>query len=227
MANDPSHVRAVLFDAVGTLIYADPPVVDVYQQVARSHGVEIPTSEIAARIKSAIDTHFAERTTSSESIEQERWRTIVADVFQDATHRVQAIFDDLWLHFAAPQAWQLYSDVEDCFAQLRSQKIHGAIASNFDARLTCVCQGHNNLRDLKIYCSSELGFAKPHANFFRAIEDELGLSPHQLVMVGDDRNADYIGAKSAGWMSVHLVRDRGSQDETISTLCELPALLAS
>lgn len=226
VTNARSARRSVLFDAVGTLIFADPPVAEVYRAVAHSHGVKLSLGEIEARIKSAIETHFAQRTTSSESIERERWRTIVADVFRESPDHAELIFADLWTHFASPNAWRLFNDVEECFAALQASGIEIAIASNFDARLKNVCCGHDALQDVETFCSSELGFAKPHGNFFRVIQQQLELLPAALTMVGDDLAADHQGAQAAGWNSLRLNREGSQAQDCIVSLSNVPELLA-
>ena len=222
----PGATRAVLFDAVGTLIHADPPVAQVYRSTARSHGVAISLDVITSRIDDAIDAHFSQRVESSEAIERARWSAIVMDVFRESPERVEAIFADLWQHFASPTAWRLYDDVEACLARLQAEGLHVAIASNFDARLRMVCAGHVTLKSLDIFCSSELGFAKPHEQFFRCVEQRLEIPPHALTMVGDDVACDHGGALAAGWNAVHLERCGGLEGALMS-LTELPELLAT
>ena len=137
----PTPARVLLFDAVGTLMSARPPVAEVYHAVARTHEVELPLEEINRRIATAVSSRFSQCVESSESIERDRWRTIVADVFRESPERLDAIFANLWRHFASPAAWRLFDDVEDCLARLQSRNIHVAIASNFDARLRQVVRG--------------------------------------------------------------------------------------
>ena len=218
--------RAVMFDAVGTIMFADPPVVDVYHAAAEQHGVSVSPAIIRERIASALVKHFAERTTSSEAIEASRWRTIVADVFERDGKAVAGIFDHLWQHFAQPSAWRLFDDVPDCFSALIDAGYRIGIASNFDARLRQVCAGHPALANVEIFCSSEVGFAKPDPRFFRAIEQRLNLTPPKLALVGDDVIADHQGATAAGWRSIFIDRN-GQHGDAIASLAELPKLLAS
>lgn len=54
----------------------------------------------------------------------------------------------------------------------------------------------------KWFISEELGFHKPHYQSFLAVEESLGLHPHQIVMVGDTLEADITGAQKCGWKSI-------------------------
>ena len=50
-----------------------------------------------------------------------------------------------------------------------------------------------------VFASSELGWRKPSAEFFRAVERRLGRKPHELLLVGDDPELDVAAARRAGW----------------------------
>ena len=76
---------------------------------------------------------------------------------------------------------------------------------------------------------------KPAAAFFRQAASVLGVAPGELLMIGDDLQADALGAKSAGLLSV-LVRtgkfqpsDLDADDQpdwVLDSVRDLPALLA-
>lgn len=69
-------IRAVLFDAVGTLFHSDPPITRVYAEAGRRWGAGLDEAEVAARFAPAFFRHFgrpgraspAELTVSSESV---------------------------------------------------------------------------------------------------------------------------------------------------------------
>ena len=52
----PSQVSCVLFDAVGTLIYADPPVSAVYTAAACEFGLSLDESTVERRFLEAFKT---------------------------------------------------------------------------------------------------------------------------------------------------------------------------
>lgn len=83
----------------------------------------------------------------------------------------------------------------------------------------------------RIYCSRRIGCSKPSADFFRSILDDLSLPPDQVIMVGDDFEADVLGANAAGirgiWYNTRDKRSRSARLHcTVHDLAELPALLA-
>jgi len=216
----------MLFDAVGTLLYADPPVAEVYGEAGRRYGVTLPVDEIAKRFSAALRTAARRGTTSSEDIERRRWKSIVADVCRELPDReVGLLFEELWRHFSRPQSWRLFDDVESALRRLHRAGFRLAIASNFDARLGSVCVGHPPLRSLDWFWSSALGYAKPDRRFFRAIEHRLGGAPEQLTLVGDDWQADIQGATCSGWKAIFLDRQGGREASvpTVRSLNEIPA----
>lgn len=54
----------------------------------------------------------------------------------------------------------------------------------------------------QIYCYRKIGYKKPLPEFFNFILEDLALQPSQVVMVGDDYDADILGALNFGIRSV-------------------------
>jgi putative hydrolase of the HAD superfamily len=221
---DPS-IRCVLFDAVGTLIYAHPSVAAVYFQAAHEFGLSLDQSVIRDRFVAAFQAHFTdahhENWTSSEAIEKDRWRAVVSEVFRE-TLRHEVIFDRLWEHFAKLGSWRAFDDVASCLGRLQRRALILGVASNFDARLINICRRLPELHHCKhVFCSSQLGWRKPATSFLRAIERSLNVEPQQILLVGDDLDADYQGALAAGWQAILLDR-RG--DANVPAICSLDEL---
>ena len=226
MASNYASVRGIVFDAVGTLIYPDPPAPVTYYELGRQHGSRLTQEEIARNFGRVLKRHADERRTN-EQIERGRWRHIVADVFTDLGD-TKSLFSQLWDHFAQSTSWAVYDDVPDVLDALKSQGLITAIGSNFDDRLLAIARERTPLEQAQeIFVSSRLGFTKPSIEFFRAIEAKLRLHPNQLLMVGDDVTNDIEGADQAGWHSLLLNRD-GSRKSTgaVHSLRDVPSYLA-
>jgi putative hydrolase of the HAD superfamily len=202
-------LRAVLFDAVGTLIAPDPPVIEAYHTAGLGFGSSLPAETIGLRFRSAfarqetLDAEASHRT--SEARELARWRTIVAEVFDDVPD-TEALFQTLWRHFAEPGHWRVYDDAAECWQRLAESGFFIGIASNFDARLEAICQGHELLAGRPCFISSHMGYKKPAPEFFRFIEQRLELRPDEILLVGDDLENDYLAAQAAGWQALLLSR---------------------
>jgi len=200
------EVRAVFFDAVGTVIHPEPPAATVYAEVGRRHGSRLSEDEIHVRFASAFcreeerDKVAGWRT--SEEREVQRWRSIVATVLDDVSDAEDA-FRQLFQHFGRPSAWRCAEDVAQTLQGLRQRGLHMGLASNYDKRLRSVVAGMSGLADVTaLAISSEIGWRKPAAQFYDVVGHVFHLSPQQVLMVGDDPVNDYEGARKAGLQAV-------------------------
>ncbi len=222
----PPNVRAVLFDAVGTLIYPDPPVAEVYHREGQKLGSSHSVNEIACRFRAAITRH-PQADQTSEQQERERWRRIVYDVIDDVDDSQELLLSTLWQHFGIASSWRLYDDVAHAWQELTRRGYLLGIASNFDSRLRTICHGHSPLDECRdIFVSSEIGFPKPEPRFYRAVQEQLGLPPEQILLIGDDHAADVAGPLAAGWQAIWLRRDCRAIDANTTAITNLLCLSA-
>jgi putative hydrolase of the HAD superfamily len=216
----------VLFDAVGTLIAPDPPVAEVYRGAAERFGSRLDLATIWQRFRQALAEEHAAGEPTSEPQERERWRRIVGRVIDDVPAASDALFQQLWNHFAQPQSWRLYDDVTPALAALAAHGYRWGIASNFDARLKGIVRASSALTGCEaVFVSSEIGFTKPDRRFFREVQLRLGAAAAEIVLVGDDAASDVAGATAAGWRAVLLDRNKSPDmppgKSVIGTLTEL------
>lgn len=229
----PANVRAVLFDAVGTLIFPEPRVASAYAAAARQCGVVLPELEVEARFQVALllqsqaDAAARDQGTSEER-EKDRWRWIVGHVFHEISPS-ENIFRLLWTHFAHPANWRLHDDVAECWRALAGRGLRLGVASNFDDRLIGIWRELNPLNQATdVFVSSQVGWRKPSRDFFRNVEVRLGLAGTQILLVGDERGNDYQAACDAGWQTILIDRaDRSAELRRIRSLLELPDVLAT
>jgi putative hydrolase of the HAD superfamily len=213
-ADSPAgRLRAVSFDAAGTLIHTARPVGDLYAGVAARHGVDVDPAALHARFRVA----FGDAPPLAfpgipagelRAREKDWWRAVVRRVFDGLTFRdFDAFFDDLFAFFASRETWRVDPDARALLAELRGRGLRILVVSNFDARV------HGLLAALdlaplidRVTISSEAGAAKPDpAIFARALADA-GLAPSDVVHVGDTIREDLRGARAAG-IPVLLVGD--------------------
>jgi putative hydrolase of the HAD superfamily len=195
-------VRAIVFDAVGTLIHPDPPSVAVYEAVGRKYGSHLSAAVIARRFIAAfrdeeeLDSRHGQQT--NEARELERWRHIVQRTLDDISDP-EACFCELFAHFSRPAAWQCTPGTEQMLTALAERGLVLGVASNYDRRLRYVASGLVALRPIEhLMISSEVGWRKPAAEFFRALERLVGFPGDKILFVGDDLTNDYEGALRAG-----------------------------
>lgn len=216
-----ASIRAVLFDAVGTLIYPVPDVHHVYAAAGKQFGSRYSLPAIKTRFQDAFRRH-APLAATDEPLERARWRQIVEEIFDDVQDL--QLFEVLWHHFAQPAHWALYDDVPETWNWLRQRGLVIGIASNFDARLEVICQQTAPLQDADhLFCSARVGFAKPHPKFYAHVTRTLQLAPAEILMVGDHPCNDVQAARDAGWKARWINRDGGVAGEGMRHLSEITA----
>lgn len=226
---------------MGTLVHPKHPVGSVYAHLAREVGIDITADEARQGFQDAIRLYGrktyrewsrqdCEQSSSfggepAEGLERLRWQTIVEHVFRPHTTQDVAVqlFESLWNHFAVPENWEIFADVEPIWEWLNQQPVRLAIATNFDQRFHSIRRAHTLLDTCQHYfVSSTVGYVKPEPEFYRAITDSLSIPPDRLLMVGDDIENDYHGARRCGWHALHLVRTGASAaEDAIHSLADL------
>ena len=207
-APDFANVRAIFFDAVGTLIHPEPPAALVYAEVGRRHGSRLTAAEVARRFAAAFAREetldVAHGLQTSEERELRRWQRIVGAVLDDVADCAEC-FAELYRHFSLPSAWRCEPDVGALLDELNARGYRLGVASNYDHRLHSVLDGLPGLRPLRErIVSSEVGWRKPAAGFFAKLLAYTGLPAEQLLVVGDDLVNDYEGARACGMPAVLL-----------------------
>ena len=216
---------AVVFDAVGTLIHAEPSPASVYAEVCGRRGGGREVEEIRRRFGIALQRQdAADRDAvwmTNEDREVRRWREIVAEVV-DADD-LDACFDELYGHFAAPASWRVDVEAAAVLDELSRRGRILAMASNFDSRLNAIVAGLPELTPLRhLIISSEVGHRKPGGPFFDAVRRRLGVESREILFIGDDLVNDYQGAAAAGFHAVLLdPKHRATDVRRIDRLSDL------
>lgn len=209
LGDGAEQIRAVLFDAVGTLIFPEGSIAEIYAEVGQRHGSSRTAEAISKRFGAALRASQLPDLRSSEAIERARWKGIVKTLLDDLPD-TSAVYEELWDRFAQPATWRLAPRAETLLASLLSTGLQVGVASNFDSRLHRVLAGR--LPDeARVFVSSEVGWQKPATEFFRAAEEKLALVPEQIVLVGDDWTNDVLGARKAGWRAIGVAPSNEEQ----------------
>jgi putative hydrolase of the HAD superfamily len=225
-----ARVRTVVFDAVGTLIYPDPPAAVVYAEVGARFDCRLSVEEIGRRFRDAFrreeEADCQHQLRTSEERERQRWRDIVGRVL-DSASRPDACFEELFEHFSKPGSWRCAPETGEVLAALASRGVTAAMASNYDRRLRPVIAGIPYLQMLHpLIISSEVGWRKPAPAFFAQLIQMIQQPPDRILYVGDDVKNDVEGARAAGLRAVLFDPSRRAPevDPRIGRLSELVEL---
>jgi putative hydrolase of the HAD superfamily len=214
-------VKAVFFDAADTLFHLPNGVGWHYARVAGKHGGYLSAEVLERRFRTVWRAMPAAPETDGPRDDGDRgwWLSLLRRVFSDApeTFNLDTCFPELWEEFARPGVWALFPETLDTLRELQG-KVRLGIVSNFDARL------HRILANLgvadffeHVIISSEVGADKPSARIFAAACQKFGITPGKVLFVGDDPEADWLGAGRAG-MQVFKLKRPGNDLRGVSAI---------
>jgi putative hydrolase of the HAD superfamily len=214
LADVVNRVKAIAFDAVGTVMYAEPSVSQAYcHLLEQSCGVAVDPGRVRAVLKARLGERTdTENLRTSEELERVFWFDLISELVDDPSQR-QSAFVHLFAHFARPESWRCFADVAATLETLKRPGKTLLLASNFDLRLHRVKAGLEPLAIIdQVIVSSEVGWRKPSRHFFDAVCQSSGCNPEEVLFVGDDRTADVEGSLQFGMHAVWVNRD-GVQSE--------------
>ena len=208
-------IKAIFFDAAGTLIYLRKPVGQTYAKIAAGHGLEIEPSLLERAFKTTWKTSPApvrSANVPSEDDDRSWWHDLAAETFRSALGKsvseetFEPLFENLYTHFAKPEAWQVYDDTFEALEFFKRQA-RLFVLSNFDRRLHSVLEGLKLTPFFEnVLVSSEIGFSKPDPRIFEAALQIANVPASACLHIGDDDRCDFQGAQSAGWQTFLLQR---------------------
>ena len=208
----PKSVRAITLDAAGTLFEPAESVGETYSRIGKAHGVEA-TPEALDRGFRNTWRHTPRPHVAGPEDEVAWWRRIAFGAFAEAGARgldeahFDTLYRELFHEYEKAEAWRLYSDTVPFLTWCRNQRWRVAALSNFDDRLVTIL-GALGLADFfdTIITSAQAKVSKPDRRIFELAANRLDLDPSQILHIGDEREADWEGARAAGFLVYELGR---------------------
>jgi len=204
--------RAILFDALGTLVKLAPPAPRLQAELAARHGVRV--SEEDAQAAMAAEISFYRR-----HLDQGRDRDSLAALREQCAAALRgALPPDAQALLPAPAAlsdallaslhFDAFSEVPPALEAYRARGLRLVVVSNWDVSL------HGVLADVGltvfldgILTAAEAGVRKPAPEIFRQALGLAGVTAAEAIHVGDSVEEDVAGARAAGIEPVLLDRD--------------------
>ena len=217
MGGTMTGLRAIFFDAAGTLIGLPRGVAFHYAAVARRNGLEIPEAVMNEAFHMTWREMPAPTVTRVRRPDDDKgwWRRFVMRVIDKcatepgALNR-EAFFEDLYAEFAKPGVWDVFPETRAVLARLAGEYQLGII-SNFDGRLRLILAELGIAPLFKhIVISSEVGADKPDPWIFQEALRLAGVRASEALHVGDEPNGDWEGAEQAGLHVFKLKRPENS-----------------
>ncbi|MGJ3243844.1 MAG: HAD-IA family hydrolase [Opitutales bacterium] len=214
---DFSRIRAVSFDAGGTLIVPHPSVGTVYARILREHGIQADQDILDRQFGPAFAAAEQASPTGRDADGERRfWQDVVKATVTPylkadrEPERFVTVFDAMYEAFAHGDAWRLRQGALRTLDTLRRRGYRLVLLSNTDARLRRV------LDDLALtgrfealFLSVETGAGKPDPLAFETVRAWLDLPADNILHVGDSVSKDGRGATGAGWQACLVHRNTG------------------
>ena len=202
--------RAVLLDALGTLVELDAPVARLVAALG-DRGIAVTPDEAASALRTEIAYYRAHHDAARDEPALEDLRDRCAAVFGAALPPAGATADPRVVRDAllAGLRFRAFDEVPGVLVALRAAGARLVVVSNWDVSLHGVLRdtGLDGLVDA-VLTSAEEGVAKPDPELFRrALAVVGGVAPRDALHVGDDLEADVGGARAAGIPAVLVDRD--------------------
>ena len=215
---------AVLFDVDFTLAKPGPDLgPEGYRRLGIEYGLELdpvryPEARLAAM--ESLERHPELRH------EEELWFAFTEKIVvgmggePPASRELAVTMTRLW---ERSENFDLYEDVLPVLSQLRGHGLKLGLVSNGGREISDFVAHHRLDVDCAI-ASRGHGYVKPHESIFRWALDQLGVEPHEAVMVGDSIEDDIEGAAAIGMRGYLIDRD-GRYPEGLPDLWALVAAL--
>jgi len=210
-------IKAIFFDAAGTLIHLPESVGHHYALVGKRVGLALETAALDRAFTACWKEMPARPAIDGprEDDDEGWWRELVYRVIDRVAPSTReldrdAFFEAAYSHFAEAGVWDLYPEVIEVLTALRS-RFELAVVSNFDGRLRMIFE-HLGVSKFfsHVFLSSELGADKPDPLIYRRALKLSGVAPNETLHVGDDPVRDWQGAEATGLSIFRLERPRNS-----------------
>jgi putative hydrolase of the HAD superfamily len=210
-------IKAIFFDAAGTLFYLTKTVGAHYAYVGREVGLDLGAQNLERAFHAAWK-QMPQRAAIDDPRENDDkgwWRELVNRVLEQVAPSLSKFdrdnfFEVAYEHFVEAGVWELYPEVPGVLEQLRP-RFQLAVISNFDGRLRLILQ-HLGISKFftHIFISSELGADKPDPEIYCRAVRLMDLQPNEVLHVGDDPQRDWEAATAAGLLVLRLDRPSNS-----------------
>jgi len=220
--------RAVLLDALGTLVFFPPPWPLLVGELA-ARGVSVSLGDARAALRAEIGFYRAHHHAASDPPALARLRAQCTEVLGEHLPAAAVALgpQELQAALVASLRFTAYPEVPRVLDALAARGVVLVVVSNWDVSLHEVLMSTGLAgRFAAVLTSAEHGAAKPDPSIFRAALALAGVEdPADAWHVGDDLEADVGGARAAGITPVLVDRDEAPAQPGVRTVATLDGLL--
>lgn len=214
-----NKIKAVFFDAGGTLFRPFPSVGQIYARTALAYGVKCDPHLLEAAFYMAWKKRgglASLGTETSEEKERSWWYSLVQEVFEGhgGIPEFDTFFHVLHRSFEDKELWEIFPEVPEVLRELKRRHLILGVVSNWDLRLAKLLVNLGLHPHFDFFVSSSLcGATKPEAKIFKEALTLAKVKPNEALHVGDTYEEDFVGAKAVG---IHaLLIDRNQDGKSV------------
>jgi putative hydrolase of the HAD superfamily len=220
-------VKAVLLDALGTLVELQPPAPRLKRALAEQ-GFEVDEARAARGFAAEIGYYLQHHLEGSDRDRLDDLRDRCAEAMRAALELPDLDHARARAAMLGALEFEPFPDALPALAQLAEAGHVVVIVSNWDISLPDWLGPAGLLDDVAgVVTSAEVGAAKPDPRVFERGLELARARPEEAVHVGDSLENDVAGARALGIRAVLVARDGPAPEgvEAVRSLTELPALL--
>ena len=223
-----SSFKGVLFDAGDTLITADPPVREVALTLAGQFFPDLAPPLLFSALAAA-RAFFSKRYADYSLREEDRLLADMAQAMRTALRETVDVDVD-FLPFVKQVRdsirYRPFPDVLPTLRSLREWDKTLAVVSNWDSALPTLL-AELGLAEFFAFVlpSAQAGVEKPDGRIFSLALQRLGLEPQEVVHIGDQYEADVVGARAVGITPILLDRKGKARHQGVICIGSLTELI--
>jgi len=222
-------VRAIFFDAGGTLFTERSSRAAIYARAFARHGRSISESSMAEAMAHAHAT--LPFTIAGQPRYTDEWfRAFIVEVARRVGGEVSLgpLSDELFATFSDPGTFRVFDDVWPTLTALRARRpsLTLGVISNWSPRLERLLESLRLDFFRPILASASIGVEKPDVRLFAEAAAQAGVPATECVHIGDHLERDLRGARAAGMRALLLERERERKEDDQDTIASLTEVLS-
>ena len=223
------HPRALLLDALGTLVMLEPPAPRLVTELAERCGIVVTRAQAVRALGVEIAyyrAHMGEGRDRSSLFElRGRCAEVLRFALPPSPELLAVEHNRLTGALLAALSFRAYPDAAPALRAARERGLRLVVTSNWDVSLHEILRRVGLAPQLDgIVTSAQAGAPKPESAVFEAALAHAGCGAREAVHVGDGVGEDVAGAQAAGIRPILIARDRRPGPPGVDTIASLAEL---
>ena len=222
----------LVFDLYGTLVDIHTEETDtVWEKTAiyfGFYGAQYTGPELKAAFQAAMAAREAQAGQDYECFPDIPFEQVLSQLFREKgiteAAGILGIHAAQLFRISSIEYIRLYPHVVEALVSLKEKGFRLWLLSNAQQVFTAYELEYLGLSALfdGIYLSSDYQCRKPDIRFYRALIDKQQLNPEKCLMIGNDRQTDIAGAKTAGMATLYMHTELTPWDQEAADPTLLP-----